>query len=153
MTVRHQGYFHSGTRLEQYGVIICEQRKVRSTEYVSYRQHVYACQSVTESCRYQVSGAVFKPYRHRVNGALPSYTYKNHEQSVWSFEFLSPKLVSHRCSDILTFVASPFEIINIVTDTNYNTSAIRKVMLNMPTPGSLQNIGLFNLSPIDLRAF
>ena len=38
--------FHSGTWLEQYGVIICQQRKVKSTEFVSYRHCVNACQSV-----------------------------------------------------------------------------------------------------------
>ena len=36
----------------------------------SIRHRVNTCQSVTESWRYQVSGAVFKSYRHRVNGAL-----------------------------------------------------------------------------------
>ena len=29
--------FHSGTRLGDYGLIICQYRKVRSTEFVSYR--------------------------------------------------------------------------------------------------------------------
>ena len=51
------------------GVIICQQTKVRSTESVSCQHRVKACQSVKEPCRYQVSDAVFKPYRHCVNRA------------------------------------------------------------------------------------
>ena len=40
----------------------------------------------------------------------------------------------------------------IVLDTNYVTSAIRKFMLDMPRPGSFQNIGI-NMSTAGLRAF
>ena len=36
----------------------------------SIRHRVNTCQSVTESWRYQVRGAVVKSYRHRVNGGL-----------------------------------------------------------------------------------
>ena len=35
----------------------------------SIRHRVNTCQSATESWRHQVSGAVFKSYQHRVNGA------------------------------------------------------------------------------------
>ena len=45
------------------------------------------------------------------------------------------------CLD-LTFVASSTEKVITVPDTNYITSAIRKFMLDMPSPGSYQNIGL-----------
>ena len=36
-------------------------RKLRSTEFVSYRHRVNDCQFVTESCRYQDNDAIFKP--------------------------------------------------------------------------------------------
>ena len=47
-------------------------RNVQSTEFVLYRHRANACQSVTESCLYQVSGAAFKSFRHCVNLALRS---------------------------------------------------------------------------------
>ena len=40
------------------------------------------------------------------------------------------------------FAASPCEKIIIVPDANYITSAIRKFMLDMPSPGSFHNIDL-----------
>ena len=46
-----------------------------------------------------------------------------------------------RCLDLI-FAASPCEKVIIVADTNHITSAIRKFMLDMPSPGSFQNIGL-----------
>ena len=45
------------------------------------------------------------------------------------------------CLDLI-FAAPPCEKVIIVPDTNYITSAIRKFMLDMPSPGSFQNIGL-----------
>ena len=42
----------------------------------------------------------------------------------------------------LEFCCSPYEKVVIVPDTNYITSAIRKLMLDIPSPGSFQNIGL-----------
>ena len=48
---------------------------------------------------------------------------------------------SENCLDLI-FAASPCEKVIIVSDTNYITSAIRKFMLDMPSPGSFQNIGL-----------
>ena len=48
---------------------------------------------------------------------------------------------SENCLD-LSFAAPPCEKIIIVPDTNYITSAISKFMLDMPSPGSFQNIGL-----------
>ena len=40
------------------------------------------------------------------------------------------------------FAATPCEQINIVPDTNCISSAIRKFMLDMPSPGIFQNIAL-----------
>ena len=37
--------------------------------------------------------------------------------------------------------AAPCEKVIIVPDTNYTTSAIRKFMLDVPSPGSFENIG------------
>ena len=48
---------------------------------------------------------------------------------------------SEKCLDLI-FAAPPCEKAIIVPDTNYITSAIRKFMLDMPSPGSFQNIGL-----------
>ena len=42
----------------------------------------------------------------------------------------------------LVSVAFPFEKVIFVSDTNYVTSAIRKFMLGMASPGSFQNIVL-----------
>ena len=42
----------------------------------------------------------------------------------------------------LTFVALPCDKVIFVFDKNYITSAIRKFMLDMPSPGSFQNIVL-----------
>ena len=42
----------------------------------------------------------------------------------------------------LIFVAPPCEKVIFVSDKNYITSAIKKFMLDMPSPGSSQNIGL-----------
>ena len=42
----------------------------------------------------------------------------------------------------LIFVAPPCEKVIFVYDESYITSAIRKFMLDMPSPGSSQNIGL-----------
>ena len=42
----------------------------------------------------------------------------------------------------LIFVASPCEKVISVSDENYITYAIRKFILDMPSPGSVQNIGL-----------
>ena len=39
------------------------------------------------------------------------------------------------------FVVSPSEKVLILPDTNYITSAIRKFMLDMQSPGKFQNIG------------
>ena len=41
-----------------------------------------------------------------------------------------------------TFTVLPFEKVIIVPDTSYITSAIRKFMLDMSSPCSLQNISL-----------
>ena len=49
---------------------------------------------------------------------------------------------SENCLD-LTFAAPPCEKVIIVPDTNYITSAIRKFMLDIPSPGSFQNIGFY----------
>ena len=51
----------------------------------------------------------------------------------------------------LIFVVSPYENVTIFPDTNYTTSAIRKVMMDMPIPGSFQNTGL-SMIPTWLRA-
>ena len=40
----------------------------------------------------------------------------------------------------LIFAAPPCEKVIIIPDTNYVTSAIRKFMLDMPSPGSFQNV-------------
>ena len=45
------------------------------------------------------------------------------------------------CLDLI-FAALPYEKVIVVIDTNYITSAIRKFMLDMPSPGSFQNIGV-----------
>ena len=50
---------------------------------------------------------------------------------------------SENCLDLI-FAAPPCEKVIIVPDTNYITSAIRKLMLDMPGPGGFQNIGPFN---------
>ena len=50
---------------------------------------------------------------------------------------------SENCSDLdLTFAVPPCEKVIIVPDAYYITFAIRKLMLNMPSAGSFQNIGL-----------
>ena len=48
---------------------------------------------------------------------------------------------SENCFDLI-FAARPCEKVIPVQDTNYIISAIRKFMLDMPSPGSFQNIGL-----------
>ena len=48
---------------------------------------------------------------------------------------------SENCLDFI-FAAPPYEKVIIVPGISHITSAIRKVMLDMPTPGSFQNIGL-----------
>ena len=48
---------------------------------------------------------------------------------------------SGSCLDLI-FAAPPCEKVIIVPDTNYITSAIRKFLLDMPSPDKLQNIGL-----------
>ena len=48
---------------------------------------------------------------------------------------------SGNCLELI-FAALLFEKVIIAPDTNYTTPAIRKLMLNMPSPGSFQNIGL-----------
>ena len=48
---------------------------------------------------------------------------------------------SENCLDVI-FAAPVCEKVIIVPDTNYITSAIRKFMLDMPSPGSFQNIDL-----------
>ena len=45
------------------------------------------------------------------------------------------------CLDLI-FVPSPCEKVVIVPDTDCITSDIRKLMLDMPNPGSFQDIGL-----------
>ena len=42
----------------------------------------------------------------------------------------------------LIFVAPPCQKVIFVSDKSYITSAIRKFILDMPVPGSFQNIGL-----------
>ena len=46
---------------------------------------------------------------------------------------------SENCLD-LSFASPPCEKVIIVPDTNYITSAIRKFMWDMPSPGSFQKI-------------
>ena len=48
---------------------------------------------------------------------------------------------SENCLDLI-FAAPPCEKVIIVPDTNYIISAIRKFMLDMPSPGRFQNIAL-----------
>ena len=48
---------------------------------------------------------------------------------------------SENCLDFI-FAAPPCKKVIIIADTNYITSAIRKFILDMPSPGSFQNIGL-----------
>ena len=48
---------------------------------------------------------------------------------------------SENCFDLI-FSAPPYEKVIIVPDTNYITFAIRKFKLDMPSPGSFQNIGV-----------
>ena len=48
---------------------------------------------------------------------------------------------SENCLDFI-FAAPLCKKVIIVPDTNYITSAIRKFLLDMPSPGSFQNIGL-----------
>ena len=61
-----------------------------------------------------------------------------------SFEkILVQKPNSENCLDLdLTFAATPCEKVIIVPDANYITFAIRKLMLDIPSAGSFQNIGL-----------
>ena len=59
--------------------------------------------------------------------------------STWLF--ITEIVREPNCLDLI-FAASPYEKVIIVPDTNYITSAIRKFMLDMPSPGSFQNIGL-----------
>ena len=47
---------------------------------------------------------------------------------------------SENCLDLI-FAKPPCEKVIIVPDTKYITSAIRKFLLDMPSPGSFQNIG------------
>ena len=49
------------------------------------------------------------------------------------------------CLDLI-FAVPPCEKVIIVPDTNYITFAIRTSMLDMPSPGSFQNIGLLILA-------
>ena len=59
---------------------------------------------------------------------------------------------SENCLDLI-FATAPYEKVIIVPDKDdYITSAIRKFMLDMPSPGSFQNIGPFNMSTTGLRA-
>ena len=62
-------------------------------------------------------------------GEHGSILQQNHRKSISVWE-----ANSENCSDLIFAV--------IVPDTNYVTSAIRKLMLDMPGPGSFQNIGL-----------
>ena len=48
---------------------------------------------------------------------------------------------SENCLNLI-FVAPPCEKVIFVCDESYITSTIRKFMLDMPSPGSSQNIGL-----------
>ena len=48
---------------------------------------------------------------------------------------------SENCLDLI-FAALPCEKVIIVPDTNYITSAIRKFMLDMPSPGSFHDMDL-----------
>ena len=48
---------------------------------------------------------------------------------------------SKNCLDLI-FVASPYAKVIFLSDTNYITFAIRKFVLDMPSPGRFQNIGL-----------
>ena len=50
---------------------------------------------------------------------------------------------SENCLDLI-FAAPPCENVIVVPNTNYITSAIRKFMLNMPSPGSFQNISFLS---------
>ena len=61
---------------------------------------------------------------------------------------------SFNSENYLDFIlaAPPCEKVIIVPDTNYIISAIKKFMLDMPSPGSLQNIGILNMSTTGLRA-
>ena len=57
---------------------------------------------------------------------------------------------SENCLDLI-FVPFLCEKVFNVPDTNYTISAIRKFMLDMPSPGSFQDISLKS-EPIGLRA-
>ena len=48
---------------------------------------------------------------------------------------------SENCLDLI-FATPPCEKVFVVSDTNYITPAIRKLMLDMSSPGSFQDIGL-----------
>ena len=48
---------------------------------------------------------------------------------------------SENCLDLI-FVVPPCEKVIFLLDKSYITSAVRKFMLDMPSPGSSQNIGL-----------
>ena len=48
---------------------------------------------------------------------------------------------SENCLDLI-YVPSPCEKVVIVPDANYIILSIRKLMLDMPSPGTLQDIGL-----------
>ena len=54
---------------------------------------------------------------------------------------------SENCLDFI-FAAFLCEKVIIVPDTNYITSAITKFMLDMPSPGSLKNIGVLRDGPL-----
>ena len=59
----------------------------------------------------------------------------------FSLTFLVRQSNSGNCLD-LVFATPPCEKVIIIPVTNYITSTIRKFMLDMPSPGNFQNIGL-----------
>ena len=66
-------------------------------------------------------------------------------QIVLNFEAISDNIFlepnSENCLDLI-FVAPLYEKVTFVSNKSHITSGIRKFMLDMPSPGSFQNIGL-----------
>ena len=92
--------------------------------------------STQQSIRYQLGTFYpviqWKPFA--VNGPGFQISVKSPERA------LVREPNSENCLDLI-FSAPPCEKVITVADTNYITSAIRKFMLDMPGPGSFQNIG------------
>ena len=69
-------------------------------------------------------------------------SYNKFQKRVQTFDRLLGREPNSENRLHLILAATPCEKVIIVPDPNYITSVIRKFMLDMPSPGSFQNIGL-----------